>query len=243
MPRFFKSMSLPATVGDTITIDGQDAIHLQKSLRLRVGDAVLICDGRSTEYDTVIAAFADGCAQLTVEAVRASVAEPRLKLTLYQGLPKSDKLEYIIQKAVELGITTVVPVATSRSVVKLDAAGGKKKQERWQKIANEAAGQSGRGILPEVCHTISFDTAVKQSANDDKCVFCYELATEGLDTIGSETKTVSVIIGPEGGFTAREAEALAQSGAVTVSLGKRILRAETAPVAALCTVMLKSGNI
>ena len=149
MPRFFKSMSAPAAIGDTVLIDGQDAVHLQKSLRLRIGDAVLLCDGRSTEYDTVIAAFDGEGAHLQVTAVHPSEAEPSLKLTLYQGLPKSDKLEWIIQKSVELGVTEIVPVEMSRSIAKVGDKADKK-SARWQTIANEAASQSGRGILPTV---------------------------------------------------------------------------------------------
>ncbi len=238
MPRFFKEFFSEAPF-----IDGDDAKHILRSLRMTVGECLTVCDTKGNDYDCVISGCSADRVELQIKEIRKNDTEPTIFVTLYLCLTKGDKMDLAVRQAVEMGASRIIPVISTNCVSRPDEKSLRKKEERWQKIANEAAGQSGRGILPEVCHTVSFDTAVKQSANDDKCVFCYELATEGLDTIGSETKTVSVIIGPEGGFTAREAEALAQSGAVTVSLGKRILRAETAPVAALCTVMLKSGNI
>ena len=143
MPRFFKSMTTPPSVGDHITVDGQDAVHIRRSLRLREGDAVLVCDGRSTEYDTVIASFDGDDVRLTVTDVRPSAAEPTVKVTLFQGLPKGDKLEWIIQKCVELGVFEIVPEEMSRSIAKIgDKA--EKKHKRLQTIADEAASQSGR---------------------------------------------------------------------------------------------------
>ena len=241
MPRFFKSMPVPARVGDTVTIDGQDAVHLQKSLRLRVGDAVLLCDGRSTEYDTVIAAFADGGAQLTVTDVHPSQAEPSLKLTLYQGLPKSDKLEYIIQKAVELGVCDIVPVEMSRSIAKTGDKADKK-LKRWQTIADEAASQSGRGILPTVHPPVRF-REILPMLEGTPAVVCYEGGGEPFPAlIAPDQTTLSLIIGPEGGIAPEEIEALLAVGVKAATLGKRILRCETAPVATIAAAMALTGN-
>ncbi len=241
MPRFFKSMPVPAAAGDIVLIEGQDAVHLQKSLRLRVGDEVLVCDGRSTEYDTVIAAFDERGAHLEVTAVRPSKAEPTLKLTLYQGLPKSDKLEWIIQKAVELGVTEIVPVEMTRSIAKLGDKADKK-QKRWQTIADEAASQSGRGILPTVHTPVRFRDILPRLA-DTPAIVCYEGGGEPFSALIAPDQTaLALIIGPEGGIAPEEIEALLAAGVKAATLGPRILRCETAPIAAIAAAMALSGN-
>ena len=241
MPRFFKSCSVPLAVGDAVKIDGQDAVHLRRSLRLKEGDAVLLCDGRSTEYDTVIASFTDTSAWLTVTAVRESAAEPSLKLTLYQGLPKGDKLELIVQKAVELGVSEIVPVEMSRSIAKItDKA--EKKQARLQTIANEAASQSGRGILPTVHSAVSFRQALARM-DGGRVIVCYEGGGRPLPTlIDPSMKELALVIGPEGGIAPDEIDALKAIGAEVATMGPRILRCETAPLAAIAVAMAQSGN-
>ncbi len=234
-------MPTPAAIGDTLVIDGQDAVHLQKSLRLRVGDAVLLCDGRSTEYDTVITAFADGGVCLEVTAVRPSQAEPSLRLTLYQGLPKGDKLEWIIQKAVELGVTEIVPVETSRSIAKIGDKADKK-HKRWQTIADEAASQSGRGILPTVHAPLRFREALSRMEGTPTVV-CYEGGGAPFPSLIAPDQTaLSLFIGPEGGIAPEEIDALLAIGAVTATMGRRILRCETAPLAAIAAAMALTGN-
>lgn len=241
MPRFFKSMPTPAAVGDVVLIDGQDAVHLQRSLRLHVGDEVLVCDGRSTEYDTVIVSFDESGAHLEVTAVRPSEAEPTLKLTLYQGLPKGDKLEWIIQKAVELGVTDIVPVEMSRSIAKIGDKADKK-VKRWQTIADEAASQSGRGILPTVHAPVRFLDILPRLA-DTPAVVCYEGGGEPFPSLIAPDQTaLSLIIGPEGGIAPEETEALFAVGVKAATLGPRILRCETAPLAAIAAAMALSGN-
>lgn len=242
MPRFFKSMSAPATVGDVVSVDGQDAVHLRRSLRLSVGDEVLLCDGRSTEYDTVIVAFGDNTVELAVHNVRHSEAEPTLKLTLFQGLPKGDKLELIVQKAVELGVTTVVPVEMTRSIAKISDKAAKK-QARLQTIASEAAGQSGRGIIPTVEAPVSFDKILPRVAAMPTVV-CYENGGEPFTSLIAEGQTeLGIVIGPEGGISPDEIGKLLGCGAKVATLGKRILRCETAPLAAIAVAMAVSGNM
>ncbi len=241
LPRFFKSMPVPPAVEELVEIDGQDAVHLRRSLRLTCGDAVLLCDGRSTEYDTVIDSFTDQSVWLRVTAVRESVAEPSLKVTLYQGLPKGDKLELIIQKAVELGVTAIVPVEMSRSIAKITDKAAKK-QARWQTIADEAASQSGRGILPAVHSAIPFREALARMSGSPVIV-CYEGGGQPLPSlIDASMRELSLVIGPEGGIAPEEIDALKTIGAEIATMGPRILRCETAPLAAIAVAMAQSGN-
>lgn len=241
MPRFFKSMTTPPSVGDHITVDGQDAVHIRRSLRLREGDAVLVCDGRSTEYDTVIASFDGDDVRLTVTDVRPSAAEPTVKVTLFQGLPKGDKLEWIIQKCVELGVFEIVPVEMSRSIAKIgDKA--EKKHKRLQTIADEAASQSGRGILPRVAAPVSFREMLTR-LGETPTVVCYEGGGKPFcDLISKDMTALNIVIGPEGGIAPDEIDALVAAGGVTATLGSRILRCETAPVAVLAATMAITGN-
>ena len=238
MPRFFKEFFQSEPF-----IDGDDAKHILRSLRMTVGEKLTVCDTKGFDYSCVISACSDNRVDLEIKEKRKNDTEPTIFVTLYLCLTKGDKMDLAVRQAVEMGASQIVPVLSTNCVSRPDQKSLKKKLERWQKIADEAAGQSGRGILPKVCETLSFNEAVISATKDDLCVFCYELANENLDTIDDNVKTVSVIIGPEGGFTVPEAETLAKNGAKTVSLGKRILRAETAPVTALTAVMLKSGNM
>lgn len=240
MPRFF----LPSVEGDTLTVTGQDAVHIRRALRMTVGEAVTVCDGAGTDCDCVIDGFSDEDVRLRVTARRRCATEPSVAVTLYQGLPKADKLEWIIQKAVELGVTRIVPVQMARCVaVVTDSGKAAKKTARWQKIADEAAGQSGRGILPVVEPPISFREAAARLA-EENAVVCYEGGGEPLAALATrDTEALSLVIGPEGGFDPREVEQLKAGGAKIATLGPRILRCETAPVAALAVLMAATGNM
>ena len=179
---------------------------------------------------------------------RTSVSEPSVLVTLYQGLPKGDKLEYIIQKSVELGVSAVVPVETARSVSRISVSAEKnaKKHQRLQKIADEAAGQSGRGILPKVEAQISFKQAVerlKEKEENELVIVFYEGGGEKIELVGKGTERLSIFIGPEGGFEPQEIEQLCAAGARRATLGPRILRCETAPIAALSVIMALTGNM
>ena len=238
MPRFF----VDTVAQDTAVIVGDDAAHIAKSLRMRVGEALTVCDGAGFDYACEIAAIMPGEVTLRVVEKMPSGSEPSVRVTLYQGLPKSDKMEWIIQKAVETGVTEIVPVEMARSIAKIDK-NNDRKQQRWQRIAAEAAGQSGRGILPTVSSPLTFAEAAKRMANERTLVF-YEGGGKPVSAlVGAADEAVSIVIGPEGGFAPEEVALLCQNGAETATLGPRILRCETAPIAALTLIMGFTGNM
>ena len=242
MPRFFIDFS--CRVGQEAAVGGENGKHIAKSLRMRPGEALTLCDGRGTDYPCEIVRLEGETAYCRVLAVEACRTEPGLSVTLIQSLPKADKMELVIQKAVELGVAEVVPMLSARCVSRPDAAALKKKTERWQKIALEAAKQSGRGIVPQVKPAVDFRTAVGNAAGAGEILFFYERGGENLlRLVTPEWKKISIIIGPEGGFEDGEVEFAKAAGAKIATLGPRILRTETAPLAALAAVMLASGNM
>lgn len=235
MHRFFVN---PSNISDSIYIDGTDVNHIKNVLRLKCGEEVNVCDGRNNEYLCRISDISPDKVYLDIISKGVCENEPRFNVTLYQGLPKSDKMEYIIQKCVELGVTRIVPVAAKRSVVKLkDDA---KKVSRWQKIAHEAAKQCQRGILPEVTGVMTFKEAMDDLAKNDLKFMPYENERQtSLREVLSDkdVKTIGFFIGPEGGLDETEIAMADEMNIPTVSLGKRILRTETAPIACLSAVM------
>ncbi len=240
MPRFFVEF----IEGSQVLLTGADAAHMCKSLRMKPGDTVTLCDTRGFDYHCVIQRLSSQEAALTIIDKHRCENEPSVSVILYQGVPKGEKMDWIVQKAVELGVSEIVPVEMERCVSRPDQKSAQKKTARWQKIANEAAKQCGRGILPQVSPLTSFGQALAQAAEAQSFLFCYEGGGESVSSlVNRETKTVSVFIGPEGGFSMAEAEAVQKAGGVPVTLGKRILRTETAPLAALSVVMYASGNM
>ncbi|MBR1532684.1 MAG: RNA methyltransferase, partial [Eubacterium sp.] len=180
---------------------------------------------------------------LTVCYQQANDSEPDCKVTIYQGVPKGSKMEDIIQKCTELGVCKIVPTLTKRCVSRPDEKGAKKKNERYSKIALEAAQQSGRGIIPEIAPQVTLKQALADDNSDLKIVF-YEGGGEPLTSlVAPDVKSVSVYIGPEGGFDGDEVELIKAGGASVATLGKRILRTQTAPVAALTAIMLLTNNL
>ena len=241
MPRFF--IDYIPEVGETAVIEGADARHVGGALRMTAGESLTLCDGRGTDYACTITVVEKERVTLSVDAATPSSSEPTLAVTLYMGLPKGDKMEFIIQKAVELGVTAIVPVATARCIVKLDGKDAAKKQARWQKIAAEAAGQSGRGIIPTVETPISWKTALARFETT-KTLLCYEGGGQPIGQLVTPAdKAVSLVVGPEGGFAPAEVEAVTAVGGQIATLGPRILRCETAPLAAIAVLMEKSGNM
>lgn len=229
--------------GERITLGEEQSRHIAKSLRMRVGDMLTVCDGAGSDYGCMLEEITKDAVTLKVCYKQASDTEPTVKVSLYQGVPKSDKMEDIIQKCTELGIYEITPVLTKRSVSRPDEKQAKKKQARYNKIALEAAQQSGRGIVPHVNDMVSFKNAVASCDADLKIIF-YEGGGKGLkELITPEVKTIAMFIGPEGGFEKDEVDAVLASGGINATLGKRILRTQTAPVAALSAMMVLTDNM
>ena len=244
MPRFF----VDSVSGNTISIRGNDAYHIGRSLRMRIGDIITVCADR-VEYRAKILSISDKEVVCDVLSAEKSENEPTVNVVLYQALPKSDKMDLIVQKAVELGVYKIVPVITARCVSRPAKSGYEKRVERYNKIALEAAKQSGRGYVPEVTNFISFEECLSELKECDESFMCYEKGGVSLSKTGiapvieGEEKTIGLVIGCEGGFESHEAESCSQAGVTVVSLGPRILRCETAPLAALSVIMSLTGNM
>ncbi|MBO5339024.1 MAG: 16S rRNA (uracil(1498)-N(3))-methyltransferase [Clostridia bacterium] len=241
MPRFFVSReSIVECNGEThIIINGEDAHHISRALRMAVGEKIEVCDFNSTVYDCELIEFNDKDVVARVISQSLASSEPKHKITLYQSLPKGDKMETIIQKSTECGACRFVPFRSEFCIVKLDSKDGRKKQERWQKIAESAAKQSGRGIIPNVCEPMDFKAAVEDAMKASLVIFCNERETEKTlkDALcNKKYSDISIIIGSEGGFSQKEAEYITSQGAISVTLGKRILRCETAPTFVLSAI-------
>lgn len=241
MPRFFVS---PENIGETsVTVPSPDAVHIGRSLRMRLGDEITVCC-EGTEYQCRIKTISDECVVCDVIHSEKSLNEPNVSVTLFQAIPKGDKLDTIVQKAVELGVTRICPVLTSRCVARPDKKSFGKKLERLNRIALEAAKQSGRGIVPQVTELLNFDECMQELVKNDKALICYECGGINLAQAGLEMDTdIGIFIGSEGGFDKAEVERCVGAGAVAIGLGRRILRCETAPLAALSIVMNLTGNI
>lgn len=228
---------------EKIILDGESARHIAKSLRMKVGDVICVTDGGGDDYGCQIEEITKDEVVLKVCYKQACESEPSCRVTIYQGVPKSSKMEDIIQKCVELGVCKIVPTLTKRCVSRPDDKAAGKKNQRYQKIALEAAQQSGRGIVPKIENMKTLRQAIAEDESDVKIVL-YEGGGEKLaDIVKPDTESVSVFIGPEGGFEQEEVEQIEASGGVRATLGKRILRTQTAPVAALTAIMLLTGNL
>lgn len=237
---------LPQAVeGDKVTITGPDVNHIRNALRMRQGESLLISDGEGNDYHCRISLIESGLVEAQVIERRESRELP-VRLYLFQGLPKSDKMELIIQKAVELGAYEIIPVITKNAVVKLDAKKERSKLERWQAISESAAKQSGRSKIPKVEKVMLLKEALEMASGLDRILIPYENQS-GMDTMrkaleetGEDTRSIAVFIGPEGGFDESEILLAKEKGAVPVSLGRRILRTETAGLAILSLFMMKA---
>ncbi|MGN0108403.1 MAG: 16S rRNA (uracil(1498)-N(3))-methyltransferase [Hominilimicola sp.] len=246
MPKFFVTQD--KITENKIIIDTEDVAHISRVLRLGIGDHVTVCDSQGTDYEAEIAEMEQKQIICNITEKHASQSEPNIKVTLFQGLPKASKMEYIIQKTTELGINEIVPIKLSRCVVKIDnTKDEKKKLDRWQKISEAAAKQSGRGIVPQISEIMTLDKVIERSKEFDLFFVPYECEEQKTlkEVLLSkpDIKSVGFIIGPEGGFDPTETEKLHESGIDTVTLGKRILRTETAGEAVLAMTMYEIGDI
>ncbi len=237
LPRFFIS---PEQVhGSRIAVTGDDLRHIRTVLRKKPGDALVLCDGMGTEYTVKIVEV--GRAEILTEITDRVIREIKRPLvTLGQGLPKFDKMDWIVQKATELGVSRVVPLITERTVVKVKDE--RARTVRWQKICREAAMQSDRPDIPSVGQIVSFKDFLRTPNSELPTLLLlpWEEGTEPIKNVlrqNPDAKNVVVLIGPEGGFSAREAAAAREKGFHAVSLGTNILRAETAAVAVLSMIL------
>jgi len=229
----------PETVsGDLIEIDGEDHQHISKSLRMKPGEGLVLCSGDETEYVCDIYEISKKQTVARVEKIQKNQSEMQIKTILYQGVPKGQKMETVIQKCVELGVDQIVPVITRRTVVK--PADLDKKTARWNKISQEAAKQSGRGKIPLITEPVELKGIEELLKKNALNIVAYENETIGIKEIFSRfsyPERIGIVIGPEGGFDNCEIKMLESLGVIAVSLGKRILRTETAGMALLSMIV------
>lgn len=230
-----------------IYIEGSDVNHMKNVLRMKIGEELQVSDGENKKYRCKIEAFTEREVCVTILEELKSDTELPSKLYLFQGLPKSDKMEWIVQKAVELGVWEIIPVATKRAVVKLDEKKAAKKVERWNSISESGAKQSGRTVIPEVKQVMSYKEALAYAKQLDVVLIPYELEegmqeTKQLIRSINPGQSVGIFIGPEGGFEQEEIGMAMESGATPVTLGKRILRTETAGLTMLSVLMYHLEN-
>lgn len=243
MPRFF--VRNEQIQGKTIEILGEDVKHIKNVLRKQVGDDIEVCN-QDTEKSYICE-----ITKIETESVLTDIIEElqgydnKIKVDIYQGLPKADKMELIIQKAVELGVNSIIPVDMKRCVVKFDSKTETKKIERWQKIAESAAKQSGRNTIPQIKNVVKIEDIIKNKEQYDLIIVCYENEKQNyiknelvkLKNINKQEINIAVVIGPEGGLEEKDVIYLEQNGAKIVSLGNRILRTETVALNLLSIIM------
>lgn len=238
MPRFFVSRE---DISDGVAkISGKDAYHIARSLRMAEGDEIYISDGKGMEYLATLTRIRDEECLCKITEEAKSSREPKMNITLYMAYPKGDKLETVVQKAVELGATRIVPFESSRCIKRPKADKVAKQTERLSKIAEEAAKQCGRAIIPEVSLPLTYSEMLADATRAELPLICYERESHlsFKETLKSATpSSISIIVGCEGGFAPEEIDEALAAGCRSVTLGARILRCETAPSAALSMIL------
>ncbi len=239
MPRFFVS-----DISDGVCIiDGEDARHIALSLRMKRGETITVCTG-AVENVCELESITPERVVCRVISSREAIAEPNVKLHLFQAVPKGEKADIIVQKSVELGVSAITFVLTSRCISRPDERSFEKKLKRYNKISLEAAKQCGRGIIPQADGIISLDEAIERIKSFDSAVWCYEKGGAAFSSLGlSPNSEIALLIGSEGGFSDEEADRLKAAGITPVSMGRRVLRCETAPIAAAAIIMNLTGNM
>ncbi|MEA4887996.1 MAG: 16S rRNA (uracil(1498)-N(3))-methyltransferase [Clostridiaceae bacterium] len=268
MPRFFVEETIELSAW-RISLTGDDFHHIHDVLRMKAGDELLVCDGAGTELTCQINRFTDHCAELTLLSRKANQTEPPYEAVLYQGLAKGDKMDSIIQKAIELGVGRIIPMICRRSVAVPDAGDMPKRIIRWNRIAAEAAKQCGRGRIPAVGPACAYSEAVQKAAASDIRLIPWEMekqqslrealeawvdrkkqpavGAEGDEkpengSIATKKPELAILIGPEGGFTEQEIDLALAAGLQPVTLGRRILRTETAGPAVLAMILYQFND-
>ena len=239
MPKFFFDSS--KIQDGVVALEGENARHLLKVLRVKVGDGLILCDGEAFDYDATVKSISKDSLEVYLIKKYENSSEPRTKITLFQGLPKGDKLSYIVEKAVEAGIYEITPVLMKRSVARSDKIEFAKKAARFQKIAESAAKQSNRGIIPQINGLHSLGEAIAGRESFDLLLMPYECERDQtlkkVLRCWPNADKIAVFIGPEGGFDQEEADTLIKAGFHPVSLGPRILRTETAGIASIFEIL------
>lgn len=245
MRKFF--VPLKDIRGSIITITGDDVHHIRKVLRMNIGDHLIVSDGNGKDYLCIIVSFLKDTIKCKIKDRLNTNAESPISIVLYQCLPKSDKMDLIIQKCTELGIKEIVPVISSRTIVKLKDEKTEKKLERWNKIARESAKQCNRAYVPMVRPPLDFEEALREISELDLGIIPWERENEkSLKCIlrnRSGAKDIGIIVGPEGGFSAEEVNKAKEYGLISVKLGPRILRTETAGFVLVTIIMYEIGDI
>lgn len=251
MQRYFVD---PAQFGDhEVTISGDDAGHIARVMRSRAGDQLIVSDGLSREALVEITAISPQEVKAAIVEFIKSMSEPWFQVTIAQSLPKGDKMESVIQKCTEIGAVAFLPFVSERTVVQYDAKKEEKRTQRWRKIAKEAAEQAHRSIVPVIGSPVSWKQMLDAANSFDFVFICYEkengtqlrsVLRPYVDTLQPDASSrIMVIVGPEGGFAEFEIEEAEAAGAVSVGLGRRVLRTETAAMAALTCIMYESGEM
>ncbi len=246
MRRFFTD---PENIIDGKVRIIEDASHISKVLRMEVGEEIIVFDGSGNDYIAQLYEISPKECIATIISSKKSETEPDIKVYIFQGIPKSGKMETIIQKCVELGVYKIIPVEMQRCVVKLDNKGKVDKTKRWNKVSVEASKQCGRSVIPEVCEPVSYKTALLMLKELDLAIMPYEvLGHEGRrglkELLGDfKGKSIGVIIGPEGGFSDSEAEEAKENNIYQIGLGKRILRTETVASSLIPIIMYEKDEI
>lgn len=241
MTRFF----VDKVSGGQVVLSREDSHHLLRVMRAEVGTRFTVL-AEAMQYECVLEEVAEGRAVGRVEESRPAGGEPPIQITLFQGLAKGEKMELVIQHGTEIGVTEFVPVATARSVVKLDPRKAEERVERWQRIAREAAEQCRRGVVPRVSPVLTWKQAVARAGEFDVAMVPWEEGGEPLRAVLEAHPGASrfaLFIGPEGGLSPEEVALARERGAVAVTLGPRILRTETAPLAAASAILFARGDL
>lgn len=243
MPRFF----IENISNDRAFLSEEDSKHARKSLRMKLGDEIELCDGKGVDYFGEISSLDENGLEIKILSSSPSKSENPFEICLFQGAPKGDKMELIIQKATELGVNSVVPFVSEFCVSRPDEKSALKKQVRYNKIALEASKQSRRGAIPEVKPQLSFGEMVSSLKSFDLVLFFYENAEkslrEALSGFSFRGKKIAILVGSEGGFSKDEVKILEENGVSPLSLGNRILRCETAPLVAISAINFCAGEM
>jgi 16S rRNA (uracil1498-N3)-methyltransferase len=247
MYRFF--LEIDPVPGDRIEIRGNDYRHISRSLRLKVGDRIIICNGKGWDYLVLLDIFSEVSVQAIVEKKIINSNEAGVRIALAQGIPKNNNMDYIVQKSTEIGVYKIIPLKSSRTIVELDEKKEKKRLDRWQRIAEEAAKQSNRGIIPEVEIIYDIKNLSKIFSNYDIVLVPWEEEKQNnfksiiKNFFLKEIRNILLIIGPEGGFSSSEINFIKSAGGIPITLGPRILRTETAGIVSISIMLYEFGYL